>query len=55
MKYHKQYGTFQFWETSFIRNAQCIGKIYHDVLLLKKFLQSKPQVKSLNIEYYDLY
>ena len=55
MKYHRHNGTFQFWEANFNRNGQWIGKIYHDVILLKKFLQTKPQVKSMNIEYYDLY
>ena len=39
----------------FSRNAQGISKIYHDVLLLMKFLQTKPQVKNMNINYYDLY
>ena len=37
------------------RNAQGISKIYHEVLLLMKFLQTKPQVKNMNIQYYDLY
>ena len=35
--------------------AQGIGKIYHEVILLMKFLQTKPQVKNMNISYYDLY
>ena len=39
----------------FARNAQGISKIYHEVLLLMKFLQTKPQVKNMNINYYDLY
>ena len=39
----------------FSRNAQGISKIYHEVLLLMKFLQSKPKVKDMNINYYDLY
>ena len=39
----------------FSKNAQGIGKIYHEVLLLMKFLQTKPQVKNMNINYYDLY
>ena len=39
----------------FSKNAQGISKIYHEVLLLKKFLQTKPQVKNMNINYYDLY
>ena len=39
----------------FAKNAQGISKIYHEVLLLMKFLQTKPQVKNMNINYYDLY
>ena len=39
----------------FAKNAQGISKIYHEVLLLMKFLQTKPQVKDMNINYYDLY
>ena len=39
----------------FAKNARGISKIYHEVLLLMKFLQTKPQVKNMNINYYDLY
>ena len=39
----------------FARNAQGISKIYHEVLLLMEFLQTKPLVKNMNIKYYDLY
>ena len=39
----------------FSKNAQGISKIYHEVLLLMKFLQTKPQVNNMNINYYDLY
>ena len=39
----------------FSRNAEGISKIYHEVLLLMKFLQTKPQVKNMNINYFDLY
>ena len=39
----------------FSKNAQGISKIYHEVLLLMKFLQTKPQIKNMNINYYDLY
>ena len=34
-------------EDTFSRNAQSISKIYHEVLLLMKFLQTKPEVKIL--------
>ena len=39
----------------FSKNAQGISKIYHEVLLLMKVLQTKPQIKNMNINYYDLY
>ena len=42
-------------EDPFSKNARGISKIYHEVLLLMKFLQTKPQVKNMNINYYDLY
>ena len=42
-------------EDPFSKNAEGISKLYHEVLLLMKFLQTKPQVKSMNIKYYDLY
>ena len=42
-------------QDTFAKNAQGISKIYHEVLLLMKFLQTKPQVKNMNINYCDLY
>ena len=39
----------------FSKNAQGVSKIYHEVLLLMNFLQTKPQVKNMNTNYYDLY
>ena len=39
----------------FSRNARGISKIYHEVILLMKYLQTKPQIKNMNINYYDLY
>ena len=41
-------------ENPLAKNAQGISKIYHEVLMLMKFLQTKPQVKNMNINYYDL-
>ena len=41
-------------EVPFAKNAQGISKSYHAVILLMKFLQTKPQVTSMNIRYYDL-
>ena len=46
---------FQTQQDPFARNAQGISKIYHEVFLLMKLLQTKPQVKIMNINYYDLY
>ena len=45
----------RFDEDAFAKNAQGISKYYHDVLLLLKFLQTKPQVKNMIINCYDLY
>ena len=42
-------------EDPFSKNAQGVGKIYHEVLLLMKFLQTKPQVMKMNNNHYDLY
>ena len=46
---------FQTQQDPFAKNAQGISKIYHEVLLIMKFLQTKPQVKNMNINYYDSY
>ena len=53
MKNRRQSGSFQFQEHSFSKTVQGIDKFYHEVLLLMKFLQTKPQAKD-NI-YYALY
>ena len=50
---NKSFQTHQ--QDPFAKIAQGISKIYHEVLLLMKFLQTKPQVKNININYYDLY
>ena len=39
----------------FSKNAKGVGKIYHELLLLMEFLQTKPDVKNMNINYYNLY
>ena len=44
---------FQSQHDPFSRNAQGISKIYHEVLLVMKFLQTKPQIENMNINYYD--
>ena len=46
---------FQTREDPFSKNALGISKIYHEVLLLMKFLQTKPSVKNMNINYYGFY
>ena len=46
---------FQTQQDPFPRNAQGLSRIYHDVLFLTKILQTKPQVKNMNINYFDLY
>ena len=46
---------FKFDEDPFIKNVQSIRKIYLEVLLLMKSLQTKPQVKIMNFNYCDLY
>ena len=46
---------FQTRQDPFAKNAQGINKIYHEVILLMKVLQTKPQIENMNISYYDLY
>ena len=46
---------FQTQQDPFSKNAQGISKIYHEVLLLIKFLMTKPQIRNMKINYYDLY
>ena len=45
---------FQIEEGLLSENAKGIGKTYHEVIRLIKFLQTEPQVKDLNINNYDL-
>ena len=46
---------FQTQQHPFAKNAQGISKIYHEVILLMKFLQTKPQIKNMNFTFCDLY
>ena len=39
----------------FSKNAQGIAKTYHEILLLMEFLQTKVDIKNMNINSYDLY
>ena len=50
---NKNFQTYN--QDPFSKNAQGISRVYHEVLLLMKFLQTKPQVKNMNFNYYDLY
>ena len=55
MIYRKQSGYNQFEEDVFSKIAQSIARITHEVKFLVKFSQTKPEVKSMNFTYYDLY
>ena len=46
---------FQTQQDPFAKNALGKSKMYHEVLFLMKFLQTKPQIRNMNINYYDLY
>ena len=54
MNIRRHSGTFQFEEDPFSKNVQSIGKIDHELLLLMKFLQTQPQIRNMNVSYYDL-
>ena len=55
MNYRRQTATFHFEEDPFRKIAERIKKSYLEVLMLMIFLQTKPQVKGIDINYYDLY
>ena len=55
MNIRRQSGKFQFEEDPFSKNVEGISIIYHRVSLLMKFLQTKLQVKKMNLNYYELY
>ena len=42
-------------EYPFAKNAQSNSKIYEEVLFLRNFLETRPQVKDMNNNYSDLY
>ena len=42
-------------EDPFARNAQGVGKIYLEVIILMKFLQAKPLVRNIDFNFCDLY
>ena len=41
-----------FDEDPFAKSAQDMVKIFHEVLIIMKFLQSKPQVKSMKRSFF---
>ena len=49
------YKTFRFEEDLFAKYAPGKCKIYQEVLSLMKFLQTRPPVKNMIINYYNLY
>ena len=53
MNIRRQSGIFQFEEDPHNKGVQSTGKSYHEVMLLVKILQTKPQVENMNIKYYD--
>ena len=55
MIYRRQNGKFHIEEDVFSKGAQGISKIYHEFILLMKFSQTKPQVKTMNKNYHDFY
>ena len=55
MNIRRPSGTFQFEEDTCSKNAPGISKIYYEVLLLMKFLQTKPQILKMNNNSFDLY
>ena len=55
MSIKKQSNTFQFEEDLFSRNTQSISKVYHEVFLLLKILQTEPQDKNMNNKFFDFY
>ena len=42
--------TIRYDEDPFAKNAHSISKVFHEIILLIKFLQTKPQIKNMNIK-----
>ena len=51
----RQTGNFHFEEDPYNKDARGISKSYHEVLFLMKFLQTMPEVKSMDKDYHNLY
>ena len=46
---------FQPQEDPFAKNAQSISKIYHEVIIIMNFPQTKPEVNVMSNNYFDSY
>ena len=46
---------FQTQEDPFAKDAKGVSRSYHEILMLMKFLQTMPEVKNMNIIYFDSY
>ena len=55
MRIRSQNGNLQFEEDLFAVKDGSIRETYQEVILLKNFLQTKPQTKKMNVNYFDLY
>ena len=55
MKTRRKREIFQFKQDPLGKKAGGIAKIFLKLLSLLQFLQTKPQVKSMNTNYYDFY
>ena len=51
MNFRRQSGVFHFEEDTFSNGVQGIGQIYHEALLIMNFLQTKPSVRNLILNY----
>ena len=55
MNITRQSGNFQFERDPSCKNVEAISKIHQKLLLLMKFLETKPEVRNMKNIYFDLY
>ena len=55
MNIRRQNGNFQFGKNLFSESVKSNSKFYYEVLLIMIFLQTKPNIKKMHNNYYDLY
>ena len=55
MYYRRHSKTCQFEKVPLAKTAKVRGKIIQELLLILKFLKKEPKVKSLTVDFYDLY